>query len=169
MDKDDEIAIRYSTAVFERAFGKAPEIVVEEMTAGITESSLLLEREVKERTPTSGAGTLRESIGAMPVIFANGALRGGTGTSLSYALPVELGARPHWMPIEPLVDWVERKLHKRGDEAKEVAAAIRYKIAHHGTKARHMFSEGFAANEPQIVKILDARLSRAVARIEGRA
>lgn len=165
----DDITIRYDTKDLARMAARAPDIVAEEMGAGALEASLLAEREVRELTPSSGAGTLRDSIGALPVEISAERITSGVGTSLSYAAPVETGARPHWMPFEPLLDWVERKLGLKGPEATRVARAIRFKIAKRGTEGAHMFRLGFATTEPQIMDILAAAAARAAGRIDGGA
>lgn len=152
--------------VISDALAAAPDILLEEMVPAVVESQLLLEREVRERTPTSGAGTLRDSIGALPVVIAEDRVTGEVGTTLAYAQPIELGARPHMPPIAPLADWVRRKLGvKDGKEARSVAYAIALKIARDGTPAHHMFSEGLAATQAQIGEIIAAAAGRAVARI----
>ncbi len=161
------VSIRYEDAAFRRLAERAPEIFRGELVPAVTEASLFAEREVKERTPTSGAGTLRDSIGALPVTISGVSVAGGVGTSLSYAAPVELGSKPHWAPLAPLRDWVERKLGLSGDEAEGVARAIRFKIAKEGTEAHHMFRDGFAHAEAFIRGLLAAAAARASARIGG--
>lgn len=162
-----DLKVTFNGAKLLRALELAPDIFVEEMASATTEGSMLLEREVIERTPTSGAGTLRESIGAMPVQISGVRVSGGVATSMAHAVPVELGSRPHWAPVAPLVDWVERKLGKQGDDAASIAQAVRFKIAHHGTKGAFMFRDGLAASEPQIFAMYDLAATRALARIEG--
>lgn len=162
---DPDVSVRFEADGLRRMMAQAPDIMLEELTAGVTEASMLAEREIRERTPTSGAGILRESIGAMPVEFTSEAVRGGVATSLAYAAPVETGSVPHMPPVGPLVDWVERKLGLRDKEAKGVAWAIARKIAAHGTEGAWMFRDGFAAVEPQIMEILGAAVDRAAARI----
>lgn len=56
--------------------------------------------------------------------------------SAEYAPHVEYGTRPHWVAPEYLVGWVERKLHKRGKQAWDVATAVSYKILNNGTEAQ---------------------------------
>jgi hypothetical protein len=163
----ETVSVRYDDSGLRRLADKAPDIFLEEMTAGVLESSLLASREVQERTPTSGAGTLRNSIGALPVTISGFSVSAGVGTALSYAAPVELGSKPHWAPIEPLVDWVERKLGKSGKEAEGIARAIQYKIAHEGTEGAFMFRDGFAHVTPQVLEILAARVVRGSARAEA--
>lgn len=152
-----------------RAFREAPKLFIDELARAITEGSMLLEREIRERTPTSGAGILRESIGAMPVQVGEKAVTGAVATSLSYAGAVELGAKPHWMPIAPLEDWVRRKLAKRADEVTEVARMIWYKIAHRGTKGHFMFRDGIKATSDQILAMLDRAAANAIEKMEASA
>lgn len=165
----EPVSLRFEDAALRRMLVRTPEIVLDEIARGLAEASMLAEREVKERTPTSGAGTLRDSIGALPVTISGTRVTAGVGTSLSYAAPVEEGSKPHWAPIEPLLDWVERKLGKAGEEAEGIARAIRASIAVHGTPAHHMFRDGFAYVGPQVMEILSAAVARAAARVEGGA
>lgn len=161
------LAFRFSMPLdgLRAAFEAAPEIVARELAIGVTQASLLAEREIRDRTPTSGAGTLRDGIGALPVSFLGDVVTGGVGTSVAYALPVETGSKPHMPPIEPLRDWVARKLGIKGEEAEAFARKIAWKIKKHGTKGVHMFAEGFAAVEAQIREELAAAAGRAMAEI----
>ena len=161
----DRTVITANFAVVDAALAAAPDVVIEEMVPAVIESQLLIEREVRERTPTSGAATLRDSIGALPVSISETEVSGVVGTSLAYALPVELGARPHRPPVEPLVDWVRRKLGKGGKEGRAIAFAIAGKIAREGTPAAHMFSEGLAATQKQVHEILAAAAARGLERV----
>jgi hypothetical protein len=165
----EPVSLRFDDAAMRRLLARTPDIVLEEMSRAVVEVSMLAEREVKERTPTSGAGTLRDSIGALPVTISGTRIRGGVGTALSYAAPVEDGSKPHWAPIEPLLDWVQRKLGKTGEEAEGIARAIRFKIAMHGAPAHHMFRDGFAYASPMAMEIFAAAVDRAAVRIEGGA
>ena len=104
-----------------RAWREAPELVVEEMTASATEASLLVEREVRERTPigVGGGGGLAGSIGAREPQVLGEEVIGTVSTSLRYAIPVELGRRPggRQPPVEPLADWAVARLGVSHDEA----------------------------------------------------
>lgn len=148
-----------------RAFELAPDILLEELIPSVMEAQLLVEREVRERTPTSGAGTLRDSIGALPITFSQSMIRGEVGTALSYAQPVETGSKPHRPPVEPIADWVRRKLGKDPEEALDIAYAIAGKIAREGSKGAFMFREGTAESQIQVLEILGEGVDRAVARI----
>ncbi|MEX0758523.1 MAG: hypothetical protein WD100_02980 [Tistlia sp.] len=149
------------------AFEKAPEIVVEELGAATWEGSLLIQREVVERTPrgVGAGGGLAGSIQARDPQIAPGLVRGEVGTALSYAVPVELGTRPHFPPIEPLQLWAQHKLGLSEVEAESAAYAIARKIKAHGSQGVHMFAEGFAATEEQLRTFYARAGERAVERI----
>lgn len=149
------------------AFAKAPDIFLEELATAVLQGQMLAEREVKERTPTSGAGTLRDSIGALPIELSGATVRGEVGTSLSYAEGIELGTRPHMPPAEPLMDWVRRKLGVPPEKVEDVAQAIRWKIFHRGTKGAFMFRDAVEAIGPQLDAIMAAAGLRALSRIEA--
>lgn len=161
------VSIRYEDAAFAAVAARAPDIFRGELVPAVTEASLFAEREVKDRAPTSGAGTLRDSIGALPVTISGAAVAGGVGSSLSYAAAVELGSRPHWAPIAPLQDWVRHKLGLSGEEAEAAARAIQFKIARHGTQAHHMFRDGFAHVDAFVRGLIAAAAARAAAKMGG--
>lgn len=131
---------------------QAPELVQREMMAAAEESAMLLQREVVERTPQgAGAGSgLSGSILAQPVTFFDGDVISLVGTSLNYAVPVELGTKPHFPPLQPLVDWVEVVLGLEGKEATSAAFAIARNISKKGTKGKFMFRDGFKVSEQYI-------------------
>lgn len=49
-----------------------------------------------------------------------------------YADYVEYGTDPHWMPIEPLLKWANKKFGKK--EGTSIAYAVQKKIAKYGTQ-----------------------------------
>lgn len=67
----------------------------------------------------------------------------GTGVMLymdaPHAVFMEEGTRPHWPPLQPILEWVERKGLADGDEAYAVARAVQAKIAEKGTAPRRFF------------------------------
>lgn len=156
-------------AELDAAWKKAPEIVREELTGAMWQAELLLQRETQELTPVGigGAGGLRGSILAQqPEVLADRVL-GVTGTALNYAQAVELGSRPHWAPIQPLIDWVQHRLGYSGKQAEAVARRVQFGIAHHGTPAVGMFHRAFAANRGQVASIFEAGRNRIAARLAG--
>ena len=149
-----------------RAWKRAPEIVIEEMTAAVTGGSLLAEREIRERTPTGATGSLKGSIRSETRVTATGAL-GVVSTSIGHAVPVELGTRPHFPPVAPLADWAVSKLGVSREEAEGVGLAIARRIAAHGTEGAYMFRDGFEAVRPQVERMFRDAARRIVARLAG--
>lgn len=140
--------------VLKRAWETAPEVVQSILTARLTEAQLLLQREVMERTPAASS-ILKSSIQAPATVQTANRLEASIGTALSYAVPVELGSKPHMPPIAPLETWVRQKLGIKSDEAEGVARRIAWKIKRHGTKGNFMFRDALEANRGQIQRILE--------------
>lgn len=137
------------------AFKKAPEIVEKVGVRAIIKATALLEREVKERTPFGVTGLLRQSITAQkPYRSGVDNLIGVVSSPLDYAVCVELGTKPHFPPIEPIKEWVLKKLGLPIVEVEPVARAIAWKIKAHGTKGAKMFARAFEANKGQVERIL---------------
>jgi hypothetical protein len=147
-----------------QAWQKAPETVAEEITRGVLEAELLLEREAKEGTPTA-TGLLRGSIAAQQPRRLADQIIGVVGTSLAYAVSVELGARPHFPPIQPLADWAHLKLGVSAEQAQHVGFLVARKIAARGTKGAFMFTRALQANTAQLQGIVAAAAGRIAARL----
>jgi len=147
----------------------APKIAEEEITIGLQESLLLLEREVKEGTPVGvgGGSGLRGSIAHELRGTKSPDLNGRVFSPLAHAQPVELGTKPHFPPIRPLQDWVEAKLGVPASESKSVAFLIARKISKKGTKGVHMFENAFTENTQQIVTRLDAAINKMLQRLKA--
>ena len=140
-----------------------PGVLPKALAAGVFEAELLLQREIAERTPVGAHGLLRNSIqAAVPTVLAD-RVSGAVGSPLEYVVSVELGTKPHFPPLMPLVDWVEAKLGLRGDEAKGAAFGIARKIAKKGTEGVRMFEEAFGANADQVKAILVRRTRQVLA------
>lgn len=157
---------------YARYLKQAPAIAREEMSRSVEEALNLLEREMKENTPTGAHGLLRESITHQlrGAALGDGAGVAGTvGSSLNYALPVELGTKPHFPPIEPLRDWVERKLGIGPEQSRSVAFLIARKISQRGTTGARMAGRAFDAAAAQVSAIIEAALPRIAARLMGGA
>ena len=147
----------------------APEIAEQEMAVSLNEALLLLEREVKERTPVGvgGGGGLRGSITSELRGRQTANLHGRVFSPLAHALPVELGTKPHWAPIDPIQDWVEVKLGIPKSESRSVAFMVARKIARKGTEGAHMFENAFSDNTTQVLRLLNAGIDRLFARLGG--
>lgn len=148
----------------------APEIARDEFEDGVREALLLLEREVKERTPVGvgGAGGLRGSVTHQlqgQAIAIGAGVVGKVFSPLRYAIPVELGTKPHFPPLRPLEDWVVAKLGVPRDQAGAVAFLVARKIARRGTEGAHMFEDALSDNARKILRILEAAVARIFTRL----
>ena len=145
-------------------YDRAPQIVDEELGAFMYAGVAHLQGEVQERTPTA-YGTLRASIIGDVRQLGGLGIEGTVGTSLAYAVPVELGTGPHMPPVEPLAEWARLKLGLRGKEAESAAWGIAKAIARRGTLGVGMFNRAFVANRQELIR----QFGRAVQRIVRRA
>lgn len=148
------------------ALARFPEVYARESMAAMLEAGLLLEREAKDNAPVGvmGAAGYRGGIAALVPYMDGDILTGGLGTSCPYALPVELGSRPHFPPVQPLADWVRAKLgEKDPGEARSIAFCIARKIAAHGTKGQHVFKRALEAGEERIQAAFDKAVERTLA------
>ena len=57
-----------------------------------------------------------------------------------HAAVMEWGARPFWPPLQPLIDWAQRKFGVDEDEAEEIGRAVQLKIATFGIEPRAYFA-----------------------------
>lgn len=155
-------------AELDAAFRQAPEIVRRELLAAVTEADQLLEREVKDKTPTA-TGVSRASIFSREQVLESGAI-GVVGTTLPHVAYVELGTKPHFPPVQELEDWVRVKLGIT-DEKKihGVAYLIARKIAARGTLGVGMFHRTWAQQRPQVERLFAAARERIVARMAAAA
>ena len=129
------------------------------LVAAVYQGCLLLEREVKERTPKGATNALVGSIAAQLPTVEPGGVCGQVGTALNYAESVELGTRPHFPPVAPLADWARAKLGLSEDDAARVAFAIARKISQHGTKGAFMFTNAVEATREQIEAMIKNAVS----------
>jgi hypothetical protein len=153
----------------QKAWKVAPNVVREEMIAATWQAEMYLQREVSEATPVGAHGLLRRSITAEePQVLADGVL-GVVGSSLNYVEAVELGTKPHWAPLQPLIDWVEAKLGVPAADVEGVARRIQLGIAHHGTPGYGMFHGAFNRGQETVYRIYEAAQGRIMARIASGA
>ncbi len=153
------------------AMQRAPQIVIAELEAAVTEADALLQREVQDRTPIGAHGLLRESIFHREEVSDSG-VSGLVASPLIYAEPVELGTRPHFPPLQPLIDWVMHSPHfgiSNEKIARGIAFLIARKISRVGTKGQHMFGITFQAQEGQVQAIFERAVGRIATRLAGGA
>lgn len=142
----------------------APEIAGEELYAAMTACTALIERDVKELTPTAN-GALRNSIFGEVRLDGQGLL-GVVGSPLPYAEYVELGSRPHFPPLEPLEDWVRAKgLAQDEKQVRRAAYLVARAISRRGTLAVGMFNRAASFNEGNVERIFALHTQRVVDRI----
>ena len=148
---------------------RAPEIVREELERAMTQATLYLERETKERTPVGvgGGGGLRGSIHSR-VSLGVFAVEGVVGSPLTYAPAVELGSKPHFPPIEPLQDWVKAKLGITDEkESRSVAYAIATVKSRSSTLGQRMFGRALDEGRTTVMRMFQGARERIVARMGG--
>lgn len=164
-----EVGVKVDLSEMETLARKYPDVSKEVRKEKILEALLVAEGEVKNRTPF-GAGPihLRDSIHPSGPHIRGEQVYGTLGTPLEYGEPVELGTKPHWAPLEPLIWWVEKVIGESGVEAKRIAKAIQFKIAKKGTQGSKMFGDGFEASRPTIEGILETITAEIVNRIGGK-
>lgn len=148
----------------QRAFAAAPGIVLDEVTRAVGSSMAYLHREVVDGTPKD-LGTLR---GAFIYDVTRSelldAVFGDLTNPITYALPVEMGTKPHYPPLEPLIGWVERKMDLFGDEAEARARAIQRKIGRFGSPGYGMVRFAWIDGQSTV----KAEFAEAAQRIEAR-
>jgi len=136
-----------------------------EFRKGLDESTMLVQREVVNRTPIR-TGTLKKSI-TTEIRGAGLNMHGVIGTPMVYALPVERGAKSHRPPMGPIELWVRRvgmsiEYLDRPLTIRQMAFIIARRIAGQspdprkrgGLPAHWMFRDGLAASTTRVLKIL---------------
>lgn len=141
---------------------RGPEVTLDAVNRIVTH----IQANVQKRTPVGVTGLLRsnifretEVVSQVPVDVV-----GHVYTDMIYGAAVETGARPRWVPFEPLHIWVTQKLGKSGTEAIQATKRIRASIARHGTSSPAftgtgtpgflMFDQGLDESMPYIDKVL---------------
>jgi hypothetical protein len=146
---------------------KSPGIVRQELLAAMTEVDGKLEAQMKELMPRH-TGMLKGSIIGEEKLKGEFGVEGYVGSPLNYAVPVDLGTRPHFPPVEALIDWVKDKFGISNEkEARGVAFLVARKISRVGTKGQNFSEETLRHMEPEIRAVFGAAQQRIAARIIG--
>lgn len=156
------------------AFAQAPEIVLDELEATMGSVLLYLQRETQERTPTD-LGQLRSAFVTDVQSFAQlDAVFGTLSNALPYALPVELGTKPHFPPLAPLADWALRHIEYfsagSGDDVPDpwlIARGIQRKIGRQGSPGYGMARFALLDGRETIAAEFAEAGARITARIEA--
>jgi hypothetical protein len=150
------------------AWKRAPDMVIEELTAATYKAEMLLERETKELTPVGVNAALRDNIYSQVPEVLGDTVIGMMGSTLNYAEAVELGTQPHAVSeagVLAIEDWVRHKLGIAAEEAQRVAEAVAWKIRMRGTPAVGMFHRALAWNKQQLEQIYAAAAGRIAQRL----
>lgn len=150
--------------VIARAWQSHPELVIDEIARSMGTVLPVLVAQVVARTPTSGEGNLRKAFASSTQVFKD-AVFGTISNPLTYAMPVEMGTRPHFPPLEPLINWVEAKLGLVGDEAEGAARGIQRKIGRFGTPGYGMARYALLDNADNIAMEFAEAADRILARL----
>ncbi len=132
--------------------------------------ALELERLVVEQIdrsvpPINYSGDLRKSIKSLvkkEVLSWYVKVGSGIISPFPYPVVVHEGAKPHWMPLKPLVTWVEKKLQIPKGESYGVAKAIQWKIAKKGKKGRPFMRIMYEQEKPRMAQKLSQYLAIAM-------
>jgi hypothetical protein len=143
-----------------RKFRAAPEAFERYMRRFLQQAVLLIERQVKLKTPIN-TGALRSSIGH-EIRGLGAQMEGVVGTSKEYAPFVELDTRPHWPPAAPIQYWAQRKLKLAGADLARATFYVRSKIALVGTRGKHMFQQAFDDTQARVKEMWSETWSEAV-------
>lgn len=143
--------------------GEAAEITAEETRAALEYGLVTIQAAIVPLTPID-QGFLRHGVQTS----LTGEPLNQTGrvfNPLAHAWPMEDGRLPGaWPPRGPIEAWVRRKLHVPEGDVRSVAFLVARKIARDGTKAAHMFRDGFNARRGDVL----ARFAQARANVVRR-
>lgn len=148
-----------------RGFAQAPDVTRHELLAAMTQGTLLVEREAKERMPKV-TGMTAASIASDAFATPVGVI-GTVGSSQPTAVFAELGTRPHMPPIEALVPWVRAVLGVPAKRERSVAFLVARKIARKGTAPKRPLGEAVAATEGRVLRMLEDAAGRVASHLAG--
>jgi hypothetical protein len=165
------IEVRYDgTEALRQAFAQAPDMARDEMFATVERLVKRLAVIAQNRWPRD-SGASAGSIYSVTHHTSVGVLGEAVSAKPEVAF-IELGTRPHWAPLEPLIEWVSRRPEFAGKDHVHIAKLIQYRIARHGTKARLIFAQVLRDNDAAIKGLLNnaaIRLTRRLAAEGGAA
>lgn len=148
----------YGLEALQRGFAQAPEVTRRELLAAMTEATMLLQSDIQGDWPTH-TGVSRGSITSDAFSTAVGVI-GEVGSAAPVVRFVELGTKPHFPPMEPLIQWVAAKLGKTGPEGEAAARGIQRKIGYRGSKGKFIFSGAMAKRSATVQLIFDRAAGR---------
>lgn len=171
------IKFKVKTPEFVFEPGRVRDTVTHELLTTTQGAVFAVHEDVVPRTPQA-FNFLRASIGQEAVPYFNETpwrVQGVVGTVSPYAKPVEEGARPHWIPIEPLKLWAKRKGLGEGFAyyVQWLHAPLSYSVktrkktgAGKRLKAHWMFRESFKAMKGKVVSMFEAMQDRILEKLK---
>lgn len=152
-----KVSITQKGKIFE---GKAPEVIQKKLEGAMYSAVMLLEREVKLKTPVGvfGAqGGLQSAIHGEVQGKGTPVVKGIVGHQSKYGDVIEKGRRAGkaWPPEGALLRWIEVKFGVSEKVAKRIEFPIRAKIGKKGFPGTHMFEKGLDENWPKVQGIFD--------------
>lgn len=135
---------------------------------GLNDEGMHLVAELQDELDRQGgnvSGDLRKSINHRATLRGQVALL-SVGPGVEYGPYHELGTKPHWVPIEPLIQWVhnrgltgrwslktKRRMGSRTAQAREdkrLARAIQVRISKRGTRAHPFVNPVFMRERDKV-------------------
>ena len=126
-------------------------------------SSLYLERSIVQKIDSMNKvdrGDLRKSITHAVKTLPNG-VRCNIGTNLEYAIYVHEGTKPHYPPVQPIREWVRRKLKPAKEDLNRITYMVIQKIGKKGTDPNPFLKEVFDEKEMKV----RTEFAKAIARV----
>lgn len=114
-------------------------------------SAVLLGAEVVARAEPKDLGILKQSTRGVPQSTGGYIL-----VDAPHAGIVEMGSRPHWAPIRPLIAWAKRHGAATDSDAYRMAKAVQVKISRVGTAPTYFMRKSL----PKLKRILAAEIDR---------
>ncbi len=134
---------------------RAPELFERELQVWAEQTSARLVDEIKALTPKD-TGALQDSIKPREIAIDALGVEILIGTPLNYAVPVELGSKPH--------DITARNGKALHFIFRGVPITVK-KVHHPGTQGYFMFTQALEANKPQIQASFSATVERVLAQL----
>lgn len=138
----------YGLEALRRGFEQAPEVARRELLVAMTEATLVLQADLVGAWPEH-TGVSRARITSDAFSTPTGVL-GVVGSDAPVVAFVELGTRPHFPPMEPLIQWVADILGKTGPAGEAVARGIQRKIGRQGSQGKFLMREAVARRQATI-------------------
>lgn len=154
-----------SLTALARGMEQAPEATRRELLGTMTQATLLVEREAKERT-SKVTGMTAASISSDAFSTPVGVI-GMVGSSQPTLAFLELGTKPHMPPVEALVPWVRAVLGVPAKRERSVAFLVARKIARKGTEPKRPLANAIVATEGQVLRMFEDAAGRVAGSLAG--